>query len=319
MKLQTANRLTTARQHVITQFMQRCFGQLKKRTSFLVLVVIPWALLAGYLIFIKTPVYESTASILIHHYTTYSPISGLKSVFNKNKQQGQEPKFAPLFLIERYIRSEQMLSDLQKTTDIKNHYQSTQIDWLSRLKKNPNQKAFLDYYLKKITVSLDATTGELIISARAFSPDKAHELLAIILDKATQFLQKINHQSALEQSQLIQHNLELSRQKLIQAEATLHESMQNNAHHKAPMNKILEQQKLNLKFAKIEYESYQQAYVLWSLSLKKNTPVKTSTPNLPDYYSYPKIPHDLINLLAILTAIFLLGKVVLLLVREHID
>lgn len=319
MKRQTVNGLTTRKKQIATQVMQPCISQLKKRTSFLVLVLIPWALLACYLTLIKTPVYESTASILIHHYTAYSPISGLKSVFNKNKQQVQEPGFAPIFLMERYIRSEQMLSDLQKTTDIKNHYQSTQIDWLSRLKKNPNQNAFLDYYLKKITLSLDATTGELTISVRAFSPEKAHEFLTIILDKAAQFLKNINHQSTLEQSQLMQHNLELSRQKLILAESTLHESMQHSENHKIPMNKILEQQKLNLKFAKIEYESYQQAYVLWSLSLKKNTPVKTSVPNLPDYYSYPRIPYDLINLLAILTAIFLLGRVVLLLVREHID
>jgi len=299
--------------------MQQGLYQLKKRSTFLILVILPWILAAFYLCLIKTPVYESTAHIFIHYYTTYSPSNDLKSIFSKNKPQTQEPSFAPIFLLEQYIRSEQLLSELQKTTDIKHHYQSTQVDWFSRLKNNPNQKAFLNYYLKKITLSLDATTGELAISVKAFSPEEARTFLTIILDKAMLFLKTVNNKSATEQSQLMQHNLELSREKLIQAESTLHQSIHDYKQHKRIIDKTLEQQKLSLKFAKLEYEAYQQAYVLWSLSLKKNTPVQLSKPNLPDDYSYPKLPNDLISLLVILTVIFLLGKMVLLLVREHID
>ena len=319
MKLRIVHALTTGKNTRLSQILLRCHDELKKRSSFLIIVLIPWAFIAFYLAFIKTPIYESTASVLIHHYAAYSPISGLKSVFSKNKQENIDPDSAPIFLMQRYIHSQEMLTELQKSTDITHHFQSTDVDWISRLKKYPNQKEFLDYYVKKVTLSLDATTGELVMTVKAFSPAEAHEFLTVILDKAAQFLKKTNHDSAVEQSQLMQNNLEQARQKFILAETTLHNTIKNNKGHGVKISPVLEQQKLDLKFAKIEYESYQQAYVLWSLSIKKNTPVQTSAPNVPDYYSYPKIPSDLINLLAIFTALFLLGKMLLLLVKEHSD
>lgn len=301
-------------------FLNLAYKAFKQKKIFLMMVLFPWASISFYLVFLKTPVYESTAKILIHHYTPYTPrISGVKSVFSKNQQGNIDPQSAPIFLVQRYIHSQTLLDELQKSTDIKQQYQSPQVDWLSRLKKHPNQKEFLNYYLNKVNLSLDATSGELAITTKAFSPEKAQELLTFILSKATDFLKKTNADSAIEQTQLLENNLEKARQKLISAELTLRDTIKNDKKHVATTSSKLEQQKLDLKFAKLEYESAQQAYVLWSLSIKKNTPVQTSAPSLPDYYASPDIPHDLINLFVIFTAFFLLGKMILLLVREHTD
>ena len=240
-------------------------------------------------------------------------------MLSKHKHQIKEPHSVPLFLIQNYIYSGRMVSEIQNSIDMKHHYQSKQVDILSRLKNNTNQKDFLDYYMKKVKVSLDATTGELSISVDAFSPLIAQALLTIIIDNATQFLKRINTESGLEQSKLMQNNLDSSRQKYINAEMSLHKLIKNNSKNNATNNITLEEKKLNLKFAKIEYESYQQAYVLWSLSLKKNTPVQTTTPTLPDYYTYPKIPYDLISVFIVLTILFILWKMVLLVIHEHID
>ena len=319
MSLQKLNSLIAKKNRLSSKIFLPLHEKIKKRSRFLLFVCIPWALITLYLTTIKTPLYESTASILIHHYTAYSPVNGLKSIFNKNKLQIKEPDSAPLFLVRRYIHSAQMLSELQNATDIKSHYQSNHVDLISRLKKNPNQQDFLNYYLKKVKLTVDGTTGELIISVSAFTPEKAQELLIVILDKATQFLKHINHESGIDQSQLLQKKLDMARQKLIIAETSLQDAIKISSEYKTTSNKTLEIKKLNLKFAQMEYESHQQAYVLWSLSLKKNTPVQTSTPNLPDYYAYPKLPYDLVSIFVMLTILFLLCKMVMLIIQEHID
>lgn len=300
-------------------FLNLSYKELKQKKSFLMLVLFPWACISLYLVCLKTPVYESTAKILIHHYTPYSPrINGLKSVFSKNQQNSITPESAPIFLLQRYIHSQTLLDELDKSINIKQQLQSHQIDWISRLKNNPNQKEFLEYYLNKVTLSLDATSGELSITTKAFSPQKAQELLTLILSKATDFLKKTNADSSIEQIQLLENNLEKARQKLISAEMALRSTIKTNKEY-VITNSTIERQKLDLKFAKLEYESAQQAYVLWSLSIKKNTPVQTSSPSVPDYYASPNIPHDLINLFVVFSAFFLLGKMILLLVREHTD
>lgn len=297
-------------------FLALRYKEFKKRKFFLMIVLFPWACVSFYLVFFKTPLYESTAKILIHHYTPYtSRVDELKSVFTKNKKNSIEPESAAIFLLQRYIHSTTLLNELEP---FKQQFQSQEIDWISRLKKNPNQKEFFDYYLNKVTLSLDPTSGELTITTRAFSPEKAQELLTFILSKATDFLKRTNADSSIEQTQLLENNLEKARQKLISAEVAFHNTIKTNKNNLIT-NPAIEKQKLELKFARLEYESAQQAYVLWSLSIKKNTPVQTSAPSLPDYYASPDIPHDLINLFVILTAFFLLGKMILLLVREHTD
>ena len=319
-KLQMVKNSFTIQQHRISnQSFQQGFSWLKKSRSFLTFVLIPWALISIYIGLIKTPEYESTASALIGHVANNTPKNKFMALFNNKRRVLQGDETTPLFLIQKYIYSNAMLFELQNSTDIKRHYQSKQVDPISRLKKKPNQKELLEYYLKKINVSNDAATGELIVSIKAFSPEKAQEYLSLIMQKATQFLSTTMNMGIAKQTQQVNNQLELSRKKLVQAEIAYELEKNKNKTQLVQSTRALEQEKLALRFAQAEYNASQKAYVLWHMSSIPMKPINTSLPSSPDYASYPNIPYDLISLLVVFSIIFLLGKMVLLMIQEHID
>lgn len=292
---------------------------LKRNRSFGVFVLLPWALISIYLGLIKAPEYESTASVLIGHTAQSTPKNRIMAFFNKKKHFIPGDETTPLFLIQKYIYSDAMLFELQKGVDIKSHYQSRHVDIISRLKKNPNQKELLQYYLKKVNVSNDASTGELIVSVRAFSPEKAQEYLGVIMQKATRYLSDVMSAGMREESRQVEHQLEVSRKKLVAAEMAYDLGQSKNKGRRVQRTKAIEQDRLALRFAEAEYDAAQKAYVLWHMSSTPHQPVNTSLPNLPDYVSYPNIPYDLLSLLVLFSVIFLLGKMIQLVIHEHID
>jgi capsular polysaccharide transport system permease protein len=90
------------------------------------------------------------------------------------------------------------------------------------------------------------------------------------------------------------------------------------------LNKIMydfEWVQLQLKFAQAEYQAAQQAYDLASINLTKNQNmvIVIEPPNLPDEASGPLPLFDLTNILFLLLILFVLTKMTIIIIREHID
>lgn len=73
-------------------------------------------------------------------------------------------------LIRQFILSLDMLHQMDKTLGLREHYESTDIDFLSRLWQWESQEDFLEYYHKHVTVIYDELSGTLTIRARSFYP-----------------------------------------------------------------------------------------------------------------------------------------------------
>ncbi|WP_162263930.1 hypothetical protein [Legionella shakespearei] len=290
---------------------------MKKQTAFSICVLLPLFIIGSYLLFIKTPEYESSTSILIHN---YGEDSGMKnktnSLFQKanDKQQSQMTSSATVSLIKHYLSSEELLFALENTAGIKAHYQAKSIDSLSRLKETANKKEFLDYFNKKVKVSANSNTGEISIALRAFSSEKAQKLLHLMSKQTIEFVNKIELSAAKEQKMYLQSELHNSREKLIKAKLQFKNLAQDPTVHQQE----LAHKQLKLKFAEAEYDAAQQAYVFWIMSLKRNSVIQILPPTQPDSYSYPRLPYDLFSLLVIFSIFFILAKMIIMLIGEHI-
>jgi capsular polysaccharide transport system permease protein len=102
--------------------------------------------------------------------------------------------------------------------NIKHHFQSSQVDSFSRLKKNPTQKEFLAYYQKKIASAVDPITNELNISVRAFSAQEAQSLLTEIIHQSKSFVNRVSNIMAEKQYHFAAAQLKLAKEKLFLAE-----------------------------------------------------------------------------------------------------
>lgn len=183
----------------------KCFSFVRSHRLITFTIIIPWLIGAIYTLFIETPIYESTASFVIEKDlqsdTTHTG-QGFLSTLN-------QPNVSQTYLTQRYLLSRDMLNHLQAKYDLKSHYHSKRVDYLSRLEKKPSDKTFLSYYRNKLSLSIDPKTNELQIAAMAFSPRMAKQMTEALIDEAKEFVNRISN--AMAENELIFAKSELDK------------------------------------------------------------------------------------------------------------
>ncbi|ETO94515.1 hypothetical protein [Legionella oakridgensis] len=365
---------------------ERCFLFLKTRKLFSLLVLLPWLVAAVYILAMQSPVYESTAKILIEK-DEKDPMNISMGLLGNGQTTPSE-----IYLTREHVLSRDVLSQVEKRLDIKSHFQSKHVDFISRLSKNTSQNSFLEYYRHKVKAVVDPETNEIIITAAAFGAETAKQLLTEIIIETKGFVNRVSNTLAKKQYDFAKMKLHLAKEKLFQASKdviewqnqngmfdpketahvvsdvmaklkgslvekqteyiTLSSFMQPNANKivtlqeeikaikeqierqtnillgqkekNGKLNKIVsdfEWIQLQQKFAQAEYQASQQAYDAAAINLAKNQNIviEIESPNLPDEPASPLPFFDLTNILFILLILFVLTKMAIIIVKEHID
>ena len=117
-------------------------------------------------------------------------------------------------LVRQFISSLDMLHQLDESLSLRDHYQSKDVDILSRLWEWQSQEDFLDYYRQHTTVSYDDVSGILTIRAQAFTPEFAQKIVKAILQRSEQYINQIGYQLATEQVNFVKNELDRATQHL---------------------------------------------------------------------------------------------------------
>ncbi|WP_131775484.1 hypothetical protein [Legionella impletisoli] len=362
---------------------ERLSAFIKSNLLFSLLVLIPWLFAAVYILLIKAPLYESNAKILIgksESKISNSPLLG-----------GYEPA-SENYLTRDYILSREILTKVEQHFPIKEHFQSKYGDLFSRLSSNSSQNAFLDYYRSKVSAVVDTETNEIVIKAKAFTPEASKKILDAIILQTREFVNQVSNTLFQKQYDFANLKLQHAKEKLFKSSKELIEWQNQNgvfdpketAHvvssamaklkstlvekqtelityssfmqpnsnkivtlqseidalktqikHQSNilLGKAKEQSKLNKmmsdfewiqlqsKFAQVEYQAAQEAFDAAESNLLKNQNIviEIEPPNLPDEASSPQPFYDLMNILFILLILYVLAKMTILIVKEHID
>ncbi|STX51398.1 Capsule polysaccharide export inner-membrane protein ctrB [Legionella busanensis] len=186
------------------------FVSTQKLFSFLVLF--PWLIAAFYILCIQTPVYESSAKILVEQDDQRDSVNGVMGIWRGGNAAPSE-----IYLTREYIISREILSHIEQRFGIRDHYQSKKNDFLSRLDKKATQSEFLKYYRNKVTAVVEPETYEIIITAAAFTPEAAKKIVAEIIRDTKQFVNKVSNTLAKKQYAFAKMKLGLAKDKLFQA------------------------------------------------------------------------------------------------------
>lgn len=359
---------------------------LKTRKLFSLLVLLPWLVIALYVLTIQSPLYESSAKIVIEK-ESKDPVNISMGLLGSN-----QPSSSEIYLTREHILSREVLKKVNEHRAIRDHFQGKQVDFLSRLSKKATDSAFLNYYRNKVKAVVDPETSEIIITASAFSAVAAKQMLSEIVLQTKEFVNHVSNTLAKKQYTFAKLKLHLSKEKLFQAgkdliewqnqngvfdpketaqvvasvmaklKGTLVEKqtefityssfMQPNSNKvitlqeeikalkeqierqtsvllgkkekNGKLNKIMsdfEWIQLQLKFAQAEYEAAQQAFDAAGINLSKNQNmvIVIEPPNLPDEAASPLPVFDLTNTLFVLLILFVLTKMGIIIIKEHID
>jgi len=130
---------------------------------------------------------------------------------------------ADQLLMRTHLRSLDILRNLDRQLNLKNHYSQDQWDPISRLWLQSSElEVFHRYFLSRVSIELDEFTGVLIIRVQAYTPLLAQSLNAHLVSEGERFMNQMAHQLAQAQVGFLESQVktlsmraQLSRQALL--------------------------------------------------------------------------------------------------------
>jgi len=124
---------------------------------------------------------------------------------------------ADALLLKAFIESQDMLSFLNAENGFREHYQSSDVDWLSRLPAGASREKLYAYYLGKVRVTVDDESSIVHVEMRAFGSEYSRQLLKAIASHSEIFVNGIGQALAREQMTFIQTELDRSYERMRKA------------------------------------------------------------------------------------------------------
>lgn len=143
------------------------------------MVGLPTLVAAAYWGIIASDVYVSETRYSVRS-SDVAPAANMLSAFLSPAGISMSAEDAKM--VKDYIRSRDMLDQLQSKLDLRSHYSSKEIDWYSRLADDASAEDFLEYYRDMVDAK-EANSAEItILKVRAFDPATAKTIADTILD-----------------------------------------------------------------------------------------------------------------------------------------
>ncbi|MBU2964986.1 chain-length determining protein [Amphritea atlantica] len=168
---------------------------------FILMMTIYWGVIA-------TDRYVSESSIVLDSPQINSPSLNFQTLLTG----GGSAARSDMLLLRDYMLSVDMLKKLDKELDIRNHYNSSEIDWFSRLKDKRNSIEELhEYYIKRVTVDFDDYSQLLRIKVEAFNPEMAFEVGTFLINEGEAHMNKMGQRLATEQVDFLEKQVKVLR------------------------------------------------------------------------------------------------------------
>ena len=189
-----------------------------KRRSFVSFVIIPTAIVALYYILLASPRYESQALVSLKQ---NNPMQIAENPMSAMLGGAASPTIQESYLLINYIQSAQMLNNLQTHLNLKQHYQNSSVDFISRLSKSADNLDFLKYFNKMVSLEYNIQSNAITINVQAYTADQAKKTLDEIITKSQASVDNISHTLAQNKMRFSQIQLKEIKQKALSAQNKL--------------------------------------------------------------------------------------------------
>ncbi len=168
-----------------------------------VLSVLYWAVFAS-------DRYVSEAHIVVQN----SDLNSGQSVDIGGLLGGMSDTNKDQLMLRDYLLSADMLQVLDDKLHLREHYSGRSWDVFSRLwSADVSLEALHSYYLSRINVDYDSTSGLLFVKAQAFTPKMAHSIARLLVEEGQKKMNRIAHRLAQEQVNFLEKQVRELQQK----------------------------------------------------------------------------------------------------------
>lgn len=116
--------------------------------------------------------------------------------------------------LRQYIASLGLLQQLEPQLGLRRHYEQGGIDFAARLWGGASQEDFLDYWRRRVEVSLDELSSTLTIRVQGFEPGYAQKVNKAVLAASETFVNELSHKLAREKLDFAETELKRAGEKL---------------------------------------------------------------------------------------------------------
>jgi capsular polysaccharide transport system permease protein len=184
----------------------------------LMLIALPVALALAYFLLIAADRYVSESTVALQQSgNDASALPGAALLLAGINPPSREETL----YLKQYIHSLGLLQQLDAKLKLRAHYEAQKLDVFERLWGSASQETFLDYYRKRVEVSMDELSATLTVRVQGFDPTFAHQLNQAILDESERFVNEMSHKLAREKLGFADTELARAGEKLQQAKTEL--------------------------------------------------------------------------------------------------
>ncbi len=131
---------------------------------------------------VVTEQYESVAIVTVQ--SNERSVSGLEALAGGGRSRDAQ-------LIRDYVESRAMSKLLVERHGFAEHYQSSDVDWFSRLDDDDGVEKTHDHYREMVTIVYRSQSGTLHLKVRAYSSEAAHRFAKVILQASEDKLREL--------------------------------------------------------------------------------------------------------------------------------
>ncbi len=146
--------------------------------SFLFFVLLPAILGSLYITMVASDRYVAEAGFAVR---SMKAAGGMDLLGSFTGLAGSGSSTADSYIVMKYLKSRDLLEQLQRDFDFKAAYGKPEIDVLSRLDPALDIEKVLDYWERRISTSYDPTARIINIEVQAFTPEDAQRVTELVL------------------------------------------------------------------------------------------------------------------------------------------
>jgi len=189
---------------------------LSAKVLFFLIVVGTTVVTAVYNFFIATPVYVTTAQIIVKNLNSGGGLEGFGTLLSSIGVL--QPSTTGAYIVRDYMLSKDAMFKLDKLLNLKQYYSSQKWDILQRFDPfglDPSYENFYKYYRDKVVEAyVDSKTSVISLKTRAADADYSYQISKHLIELSEKFVNQLNKRSSLVALSYYKEQLEKARQKL---------------------------------------------------------------------------------------------------------
>jgi len=194
-------------------------GWFTPRNLQLGLIAIPWLAAAVYLHVFSADRYVSESIVAIRaegQQAMPGGIDALSALFGSGAASREDQH-----MLRAHILSMDMLQQLDEKLNLREAYSSPKLDFIFAMDEDASQEEFLEYYRRRVEVTLSSDSGLLTIRTQGFTPEIARAVNQQVVQISERFINESSHRLAREQMSFAESELEKARAQLDHVRARL--------------------------------------------------------------------------------------------------